>query len=138
MSRRRGRYADGTSTTVDYSRAEITRTLKRYGATGHVLGDTSDQLICGFTADDRQVRFIVAKPNPCSDAEERRLWRCIVLVIKSKLESVHTGIETFEDAFLANIVTPDGRLVKDVIRGNLAVAYQSGKMPPLLPDYSNG
>jgi len=34
------------------------------------------------------------------DAEERRRWRCLLLVIKAKLESVADAVETFDEAFL--------------------------------------
>ncbi len=44
-------------------------------------------------------------------AEQRRRWRCLLLAMKAKLEVVETGIETFEQAFLANIVTADNMTV---------------------------
>jgi len=58
------------------------------------------------------------------------------LVIKAKLEAVESGISVFEDEFMANIVMPDGRTVSEHVRPRIATAYESGEMPPLLPDYS--
>lgn len=134
-----GKYADRTKVPVSHSQAEIQRLLKRYGADQFGFFSSPQKFIAGFAAHGRQVRFIIPIPKDGDDAEERRLWRCLVLVIKGKLESVETGIETFEDAFLANIVTPDGRLVGEIIRSELAIAYERGQQPPaLLPDYSGG
>jgi hypothetical protein len=49
------------------------------------------------------------KIDEATAAEQRRRWRCLLLVLKAKLESIESGIETFDEAFLANIVT-DGNL----------------------------
>ncbi len=63
----------------------------------------------------------------------RQRWRALALVIKAKLEAVSAGISVFEDEFLANIVLPDGQLVGQWLRPQLAVSYEGGRMPPLLP-----
>ncbi len=49
-------------------------------------------------------------------AEQRRRWRCLLLVLKAKLESIESGIETFDEAFLANIVTDGNLTVYEAIR----------------------
>jgi hypothetical protein len=38
-----------------------------------------------------------------------------VLAVKAKLISVADGIETFEEAFMAHVVMPDGRTVAETI-----------------------
>ena len=43
--------------------------------------------------------------------ETRRRWRCLLITIKAKLECIETGIETFEEAFLAHIVTETGQTI---------------------------
>ncbi|MFZ5667144.1 MAG: hypothetical protein ACOY7L_18165 [Pseudomonadota bacterium] len=68
----------------------------------------------------------------------RQRWRALLLVIKVKLEAVECGISEFEDEFLANIVLPDGQLLGRAIRPQIAASYETGNMPPLLPDYSGG
>jgi hypothetical protein len=40
----------------------------------------------------------------------------LLLANKAKLSSVEDGIETFEDAFLAHIVMPDGTTVSQHVR----------------------
>lgn len=62
----------------------------------------------------------------------RQRWRALALVIKAKLEAVECGISTIEREFLANVVMPDGSTVGDVIEEQIANAYLTGKMPPLL------
>ena len=123
-------YAEGTSVPVERSRAEIETILTRYGATRFASGWDGDKAAINFVARGRLVRLVLPLPtkqtvtadlkkteryrwrapteSAVADAlakETRRRWRCMVLAIKSKLEVVETGIETFEQAFLANIVT---------------------------------
>ena len=42
----------------------------------------------------------------------------------------------FEYEFMANIVMPDGRSVSEHVRPRITSAYETGDMPPLLPDYT--
>lgn len=55
-----------------------------------------------------------------------------MLAIKSKLESVESGIEQFDEAFMAQIVLPDGRTMAEYAMPQIAKSYTSGTMPPLL------
>ena len=58
----------------------------------------------------------------------RQRWRALALVIKAKLESVESGIETTEQAFLANVVVmADGFTVYERIKQPIALEYQTGK-----------
>lgn len=150
------RYAEGTTVSIESSQAEIARLIVRFGARRFVSGFDDDQRLAmvQFEAHNRRVKFLLYMPDPASrdfthnargqvrtstqhnnayQAECRRLWRSLVLVIKSKLESVESGIETFEDAFLANIVLPNGQTVGDYLEPQIEATYKSGQMPPLLP-----
>jgi hypothetical protein len=49
-------------------------------------------------------------------AEERRLWRCLLISIKAKLEAVGSGIATFDEEFLAHIVTPDNDTIYEKLQ----------------------
>lgn len=65
----------------------------------------------------------------------RSKWRALGLTIKAKLISVEAGVETFEDAFLAQIVVPtaDGaRRFGEVATKAIQQAYTGGTLPPLL------
>jgi hypothetical protein len=148
------RYAAQTEVPSDRSRAEIERTLRRYGATAFAYGWEGDTAQIAFKLDGRQIRFRLPLPDPQSreftvtptgrkrsasateDAYEqavRQRWRALALVIKAKLEAVEAGISTVEDEFLAAVMLPDGRTVGDWLAPQLAAAYSRNTMPALLP-----
>lgn len=147
------RYAENTSVPADKSRQEIERTLQRYGASAFMYGWESTNAIVAFQMKDRRIRFILPLPDPkerrfthhsrgmrtpaaAHEAWEqatRQRWRALALVIKAKLEAVEAGISEFEDEFLANIVLPGGQSVGQWMRPQVEVAYQTGRMPPMLP-----
>lgn len=150
------RYAADTSVSVSNSKAEIERIIERYGATGFMSGWTADQAMIAFAMHDRQIRFVLTMParddpefthhsKGARTAEAafkaweqacRQRWRALALVIKAKLEAVSAGISVFDDEFMANIVLPNGRTVSEEVRPRITTAYETGSMPPLLPDYS--
>lgn len=143
-------YAESTSVPVDRSRAEIERLLTKYGATDFGYIQRGDGAHLMFRANDRNVMFRVGYPKAgerrprnsrtsaevLREREIRRRWRALGLVIKAKLESVASGIEVFEDAFLAQIVLPGGKTVGDEVRGNIATAYEQNGGVRLLPAWS--
>ena len=63
----------------------------------------------------------------------RQRWRALALSIKAKLESVESGIEQFEEAFMAQIVLPNGKTVGEWVAPQIEASYKSGNMPPMLP-----
>ena len=149
------RYAEKTSVPSDRSRAEIEKTLMRYGADSFMYGTSGTRAMIAFEAHGRRVQFRL--PMPDRDADEfkrtparrttrspeqreaayeqavRQRWRALALVIKAKLEAVEAGITEFEDEFLAHIMLPGGATAGDWLRPQIATAYETGKMPPLLP-----
>ncbi len=147
-------YASNTKVSPDKSRAEIERTLMRYGASGFFYGWNEDKAIVGFSMAKRQIKFLLPVP-PESDfwqtetgrtrsagaiAEAhakavRQRWRALALVIKAKLEAVESGIVTFDEEFMAHIVLPDGQTIGQAMLPQIESAYDSGRMPPLLPHY---
>ncbi|WP_036114555.1 MULTISPECIES: hypothetical protein [Luteibacter] len=148
------KYAQGTTVSSDKSRAEIEATLRRYGATSFMYGSAPDRAVIAFEAFDRRVKFELPMPDPkaqefsrtpgrgdvrspaaAAKAYEqavRQKWRALALCVKAKLEAVDAGITTFEAEFLAHIVLPNGRTVHDEVSPTVAIAYQSGKVVPLL------
>ena len=148
------RYAERTSVSADKSRAGIERTLQRYGADQFMYGWDMNRAIIGFRMHGKQVKFILPMPDRTSDEfiytatgrerdentaykewEQacRQRWRALDLVIKAKLEAVESGITVFEDEFMAHLVLPDGRTVSEFMVPQIAAAYETGKMPKLLP-----
>lgn len=150
-----GRYAEGTSVNSAASRAEIERTLQRYGATSFAYGWNATQATLGFEIAGRQIRFELPMPSrndkafthtpskgirrdqgAADQAYEqavRQRWRALALVIKAKLEATAAGITTVEQEFLAHIVMPDGRTVGQHTAPAIETAYAGGGMPALLP-----
>lgn len=144
-------YAENTSVSVERSRAELERTLTRYGATafGYMTSPGSATVV--FEANGRRIRFDLPLPRPdekrfthhargartpsaALEAWEqacRQRWRALNLAVKAKLEAVDAGISEFEDEFLAFICLPTGQTMADVARPAIAEAYASGSMPAL-------
>lgn len=149
------RYAANTEVSSDKSRAEIEKTLTRYGANQFFYGWQEAAATIGFRMHGRRIQFLVPLPDRNSDefrltpsrkyergmieqnrAYEqavRQKWRALSLVVKAKLEAVESGITTFEEEFLAHIVLPDGSRVGDFMIPQVDEVYRLGKMPPMLP-----
>lgn len=146
-------YAHGTSVPVDRSRAEIERTLQRYGASGFAYGWHEDKAMVGFVAHGRQIRFVMTMPTLADNeirltptrrtraaAEQqsalaqavKQRWRSLALTIKAKLEAVESGIVTFEEEFATHVVLPDGTRVSEHLLPAIEQAYATGQVPPLL------
>jgi hypothetical protein len=129
-------YAQRTKVPADQSRSEIEKLLRQYKAGAVAVYTSDDKVAIAFEMRDRRIMFRVtmAKGEDQRAAQLRRQrWRSLLLTIKAKLTSVEDGIETFEEAFLAHIVMPDGSTVGENVQPRIAAAYSDGKMIPLLP-----
>lgn len=147
------RYAEQTSVSTEKSKAEIERTLQRYGADQFMSGWDQERAYIGFRMQGKMIKFMLELPDKGkfrttpggrrrrSDSDLlkaweqscRQRWRALALVIKAKLEAVETGITTFEEEFLAHILLPDGRTAGDYLIPQIHMAYEKGEMPVLLP-----
>lgn len=145
-------YAATTDVPSDRSRAEIERTLTRYGADQFAYMSSREQAVIAFVVDGRQVRFVLTLPDrndpefthhsrgmrTASAAETayeqavRQRWRALALVVKAKLEAVQAGIVTFEQEFLAHMVLPGGRSVFETVAPAVERAYATGDTSSLL------
>lgn len=129
-------YAARTDVPVDRTRSEIEITLKRYGAKSFAYFTEKGRAIIIFEAADRRIRFDLPLPDATTakgQQQERSKWRALLLCIKAKLESVESKIETFEEAFLAHVVMPDGITVGQHTKPLIEQSYKSGDIQPLLP-----
>lgn len=158
------RYAENTTVSVEKSRAEIESTLARYGASSFAYGWDQSRALIEFAAQGRRIRFVIdlpAKDDPAFTTYKRgqygsvmrrtpeaalaqweqacrQRWRVLALVIKAKLEAVASGISEFEEEFLAHVVLPNGETAGQWIRPQIARAYETGEMPPMLPQLGSG
>lgn len=150
-----GKYAENTTVSSEQSRAEIERTLRKYGATGFSYGweDQHNMALVMFRLANRIVRFYLPLPSRTdyrytlkrrvkrsdTDVEQewekgcRQRWRALALVIKAKLEAVQSGITSVEQEFLAHIVLPDNSTIGEWAAPQIEAAYSTGQMPKLLP-----
>ena len=129
-------FADKTKVSVDQTRTEIEKTLKRYGADRFAYFTEAGRAIVVFESHNRRIRFDLPVPEGESDKDaqsRRQRWRALLLCIKAKLEAVESKIETFEEAFLAHVVLPDGITVGQHTQKAIEQAYTSNSMVPLLP-----
>ena len=121
---------------VDQTVREIEHTLARYGAKRFAYFAEEEHAIIVFEADDSRIRFDLPLPSDKTDKGKqlrRQRWRALLLAIKSKLESVESGIETFQEAFLSHIVLLDGITLGQHARPWLKDHYAGKPMQPLLP-----
>lgn len=136
-------FAEGTRVDVAKTRSEIEALLTKHGATSFASGWEGTRARILFEAHGRRVRFTLELLPPRQafleqqkvDAENRRRWRCLLLMLKAKLEAVANSLVSFEEEFLAHIMIPDGagETVGDWVGPQLMKAYErGGAMPPLL------
>ncbi len=147
-------YAKDTNVTPEQSMAEIKATLKRWGASGLAQYEDETCVKIGFRTKERQVKFSLPLPNRNDkqfkytnggphgrvgefsevkyDQAVRQRYRALLLTIKAKLESVESGIETFEEAFMAQLVLPSGQTMGEWAAPQIDKLYSGQTMPPLL------
>lgn len=150
------RYAQGTTVSTEKTRVEIEETLRRFGADAFASGYEDRTAFIKFRARGRFVRITLTlparddkaftqsptgkprSPGAAADAYEaecRRRWRSLALLVKAKLAAVQDGIVSFEEEWLPHVVMPSGRTVYQEAAPAVALAYDKGEMPRLLPDY---
>jgi hypothetical protein len=145
------KYATETSVSPEQTLAEIQQMVKRYGASRFAFIDDPQQVGIAFEMQGRRIRFMLPLPTVeeamvkvnqtsrtrYSESAHQQLirarWRALLLVIRAKLESIESGIETVEQAFMAQLVLPSGQTMSEWAGPQIAAAYDSGTMPPLLP-----
>lgn len=165
-------YASNTRVSESRSRAEIEEVIRKHlgRAASFSYGTMPGRAAIQFSAYGRQIRFelplpsqedaaahagrtykgkqcrkpTVAEMSAWLEAEDRRRWRCLLLIIKGKLEAVALRIElleistdaakasAFEQEFLASVVVQD----KDGVQRSLYEAIRGASMggQQLLPE----
>lgn len=150
-------FASETSVSVSKSSGEIQDMVARAGGVKFAVMTEAERATIAFALNDRSIMFELALPK--REQFETRLtrgrrvantpdqvqrlyeqacrshWRALCLTIKAKLVSVSTGVETFEEAFLAQVVVRDGAKSKrfgEIAVRAIAESYSTNKMPPLL------
>lgn len=143
-------YAAQTTVPLERSISEIIAMVRKAGAESIGQMHDRDSFVIVFALADRRMKFKVPLAteyvgpkvggngrviDTAARLEQmnRQKGRALMLVIKAKLESVESGVETFEQAFLGNIMLADGKTVYENIAEPIAIEYQTGRASgPLL------
>ena len=145
-------YAQNTGVTVDRSKAELERTLKKYGADRIVYNwDATGGDVVVFRIEERYVRLVIPLPSVQSftttdqgrsrkqsvaeslrDQEYRRLWRVLIISVKAKFETIAAGLFGFDEEFLGQIMIDKDHTIGDAILPNVQMIVE-GKYR-LLPE----
>lgn len=130
-------YAYNTQVKPEKSIEEIKRNLKKYGCQGYQYTEHPD-------SNEKAIRFYIPTPqgrllihieipeihekkkSGKTEYLENESFRALVLIIKAKLNLVELG-EPIEEVFLLNMVTPDGKLLKDVITPDLPLLARNNE-----------
>jgi len=152
-------YAERTSVPAERTRIEIEGTLRRFGADSVISGYEGARAFLLFRARGRFIRLELTLPDTGEkrfrltptgkartaaqaatehEAEVRRRWRSLGLLVKAKLAAVQDGIVEFDEEFLAHVVLPDNSTVARHALPAITRAYETGEPPRLLPDYREG
>ena len=149
------KYAATTNISPEQRRAEIERTLARYGATAFGYATTGDRAQVIFELNGRRMRLDVALPDrkdkqfthlersPWRERSEseaqrrydqsvRQRWAALSLWIRAQCEAIDSEVVTAEQAFLGWVVLPDGLTLGEKLHPQLDAVYGSGEMPALL------
>ena len=128
-------FAERTDVTFDKSVMQISAALRGAKAAQIFQGEDNGTFAIQFRLGDRMIRFRLllsdANSRRSADQVRRQRGRALLLVIKAKLESVESGIETVEQAFLANVVMSDGATVYERAAEQIAIEYQTGRPSPV-------
>jgi hypothetical protein len=123
-------YAARTEVPLERSIGEVVKLLKKAGADRIAQAEEPGQFAIQCFLAERLLRFSIIIPD--GPQARRQRGRALLLVIKAKLESIESGVETFEQAFLANVVMPDGKTVAEHTLPRIADAYEGRATMPLL------
>lgn len=151
------KFASDTSVSVARSRGEIEDMVQRAGGLRFASMYEAQRAVVLFELHERRVMFELPLPTREDFAKRevrgklvkaeperqqrdweqacRTHWRALCLCIKAKLVSVESGVESFEEAFLAHIVVNDGGKAKrfaEVAIGAIRDSYTGQPLRPML------
>lgn len=140
-----GRYASGTTVSVERSIGELRTIMTRYGVKEIGILTTATAVDVLFTLKGRNIKISIALPRreetqrdaagrPMRFSKERyekavrQRWRALLLLVKARLEAIELGIETVEQAFMPYLLLPDGKTTV----GDAVIGQITGGALPLL------
>lgn len=137
----RSRYAEGTTVSPEKTQVEIGVLLTRICVEGRSIGEAAQRSHVEFQLHGRLYRMGFAIPSladfrrtpggkqrtggqavAAHGAEVRRLWRCLKLLILSKIEVIESGISDYETELLPYAVMPTGETMAEWALPQLALS----------------
>lgn len=150
------RYAANTTVSVEKSKGEIERILRRYGADGFGHYTKGDKAFVAFEMIGRPFRIDLPMPDPNSaefthtaskrlardqvsrDREYekacRQRWRAVCLMLKAKLEAIDIGVSSLDAEFMPYVVLPGGQTLSEKMLPHLDKIAKSGDVHKFLPE----
>lgn len=146
-------YAKTTTVSIDSSRAEVDKLLRRAGARKCMSGWDNERAFVAFVLGNVPVKQTIQMPkkedfiktetgrdrkhNAAMQAWEqacRQRMREFCLLLKSKLVAVSIGMRSIEHEFYADICLPGtGKTIFETQGDFINEALSTGKLPALLP-----
>lgn len=137
-------YAEGTSVSVEKTKAELDSLLGKHGATarGVLSDDQEGKAYVHFVLGGERFQLVVPLPKlqefpnkgeqprdwyAWTDAKRgewryrtweqacRERWRAVLLLVKSKLEIVRLGMSSVRHEFMADLVLANGKTVAEMM-----------------------
>lgn len=151
------KYAEKTTVSVPRSKAQIEELVIENGAKEYATGYNEEFSFIGFKMNNRHIKLFMPNPDTTereithtetgrlrkkSDQESfykqslKQKWRALYLIIRAKLEAVNSGIVSFDEEFMAHIALPDGHTIGEHISPQILHAYETKRMPALLPGFN--
>lgn len=145
-------YAKDTMVPSDRSRAEIERTLQRYGADSFAYAWQRNTAVIGFEINGRRYKIVLPLPEQSEfshtpargtvrsreaqlsawEQATRQRWRALALYVKAVLEAAEAGIINIEEALQPYTLLPNGETVGEWIGPQIESVYVTGRMPAML------
>ena len=136
VKRKRYRYAEGTDVLVAKSQEEVRKlVVDKMGAQkyGTMADRAREFVIFELAGVPHSIKVLPYD----TEAEHRRVWRCVVLLVKALWTLVESEMLTVEQALLPTVALPGGQSLAEALTGQVRGALQQGIMPQLFPALTN-
>ena len=150
------KYAANTTVSVERSKAEIEKILRRYNADGFGYYTKAGNAMVAFEMAGRPFRIDLPMPDPnasvfthtavrnrardqeATDREYekacRQRWRAVCLMLKAKLEAIDIGVSSLDAEFMSYMVLPGGQTVAERMLPHLEEIARTGDAHKFLPE----
>lgn len=150
MTKRKPRFAEGTTVPINSTKHEIMDLVEKHTGSEAIVKTIDGRPTAMFEKDNRLYKFDVPAIDHSDPyitrtgtgrmrtgealqtaiaAEERRLWRALLLILKAKFEILRAVPVSFEQEFLPNLVLPNRCTVNEHFTPIINDAIDQGELP---------